>query len=211
MNEGRYNIAIMVPGDLEERAIRTSAKFAPAGALFTLDAARSIPHVSLYHVSFPTGSVSEVVAELGNLFQAVHPFGLRARECRYSRQGGWVNIAYASDTSVVGLHESVIRRVGGFRSRDSERASLSDGREFSSEERENLDRCGWVSSYGRYDPHLTITRLAEDATTDVGCVRAEEFSFTAGKVGFFAMGEHGTCRDLVAEFVFAAKRNHELF
>lgn len=75
--------------------------------------------------------------------------------------------------------------------------------DFTPEQKENIKKYGYPDAMSLYFPHLTIIRLkdellAKKISKDINWNISE---FIVNKLAIYEMGEHGTCRKLVKEFL----------
>lgn len=195
----KYNVAIIPPEAVRERAIEMSEWIAAEGSQFVLDGEGLHPHVTLYHVALESDRVPLVITALSAGLESVRPFFLRQGPYR-AVEDEWIDASYDRDEPIMRLHTSVIEAVAELRANQETEKDREDFASLSDDERGSLSRSGWIGAFESYVPHLTFARLKEKDASIISKLPFEDFGFYADRIGLYEMGEHGTCTRLVHEF-----------
>ncbi|MFA9261960.1 MAG: 2'-5' RNA ligase family protein [Undibacterium sp.] len=195
----KYNVAIIPPEAVRERAIEMSEWIAAEGSRFVLDDENPYPHISLYHVALDVDRVPLVITALTAGLESVRPFFLRQGPYR-AVEDEWIDVSYDRYEDVMRLHTAVIEAVGDLRANQGTEKDREDFASLSENQRGSLLRTGWTEAFERYVPHLTFSRLNKKDAGIISKLPFEDFGFYVDRIGLYEMGEHGTCTRLVHEF-----------
>jgi len=86
-------------------------------------------------------------------------------------------------------------REGQMREKDKARIS-----EMTKTEQKNLKLYGYRSVGANFFPHLTFSKLEKFDKSALSNIDKSNFSFKVNKIGFFYLGDYGTCRKLIEIF-----------
>jgi hypothetical protein len=199
----RVNIAIIPTDKVRDKAITLSQQiFSNNTAFFELDGIALHPHITLYAACFPENAIPEILHKVETLLQDVDCF-----DCIPKSAGGgqgYLGIRFNRIPDIQKLHEKIVNSINPTRIRYM-KDEIDDGSIYKAnlpqEEIENIKKYGYGPVLDRYSPHLTISRLKNNAPTEdvIADTTWREFQFTAKTIGVFRMEEHGTCRELLKD------------
>ena len=193
-----FNIVILPPKNISQKAISISKKLRVKGGLFTLGNKVYFPHVTLYMAEFPLKNIPKIKSLLQKFVIKIKPFNLNSSDYRQS-PGGYVDVAYKKSKKIKDIQKSLIDllnplREGLIMESDKERLHTSI-----KTEQKNIKLYGYRYAKSQFDPHITFTKLKEYNTSAVAMPKTD-FSFKAESVAIFSKGEHGTCNKLIKKF-----------
>jgi len=81
--------------------------------------------------------------------------------------------------------------------REKDKARIS---EMTKTEQKNLKLYGYRSVGANFFPHLTFSKLEKFDKSALSNIDKSNFSFKVNKIGFFYLGDYGTCRKLIEIF-----------
>lgn len=200
----RYNIVI-----IPTPAVNHDAEFVSefiAGkqeTCFVLDHATQFPHISLYHVYLDEASVKEVADAVQRIAKSFAPFTVQSTGY-HTVKGEWIDASYVLDEPLFKLHRACLEGIAPFRVRQKDVVMREDWSDSSPARQENLELYGWSEARDLFRPHLTLARLKGKVDEDFLEIFPEKnFSFEVCKIGLYELGEHGTCRKLLAEYTLS--------
>lgn len=205
----RLNVALKVPNDAAERAIRLSHGIAEEHkAFFILDGEELHPHITVYSTEYPANNRDKIFESLKNVSRRNKSMNLRFTD--FGAEYGWIGINIKNSREILNLHKEVITELNPLRDGHIREEYGEPSRkhpikiEFSPEQQENIDNYGHPMVMDLYKPHMTIIRLesVEEAATATEDLKWGVENFTATSLAAYRSGEHGTCRELIQEFSF---------
>ena len=202
MTYQKYNVALIPSEVVGIHAIEMSQMLERNGGMFTLDNARTYPHVSLYHVPLDPEKREEIIRVLRETLFLIQAMPLKQSEYR-STNHGFVSVGYERNESLFDLHRAVLQSLEPFWAREIREEEKNEER--SSEQQVNMNRYGWNTADTLFDPHMTFSRLREPNPGIVTHMTPQNFSFVSDLVGLFELGEHGTCTRCLAIFELQKK------
>jgi 2'-5' RNA ligase len=195
-----YNIVIDASASVATSA-REVSRFASqeiGGTFFELDDTLHIPHLTLLHIALEESVLPQVALMLESIAENFEPFLLRQDKYRLV-DTRWLDMSYQIDEPLMKLHQAILAIIAPLRVRTEEGEQTEDWSDLSPERQENLELYG-SSEVGRlYRPHLTLTRFRESREESLlEELPTPEFSFIASSLDIYELGEHGTCKNIVA-------------
>jgi len=194
-----FNIVICPPVKISKRAIAVSKKLKNRNALFVLDGKNYFPHITLYMTEFPLKNVVKVRKLLKQFAVKTKPFEISSSKYRQNTDG-YIDVDYKKSKNINELQKKIIKllnplREGQMRQKDKARIS-----EMTKAEQKNLKLYGYRGVGAKFFPHLTFSKLEKFDKSALSGVDKSNFSFRVDKIGFFYLGDYGTCRKLIEIF-----------
>lgn len=179
--------------------MRLSRSLKKHGGLFVLNERLYSSHITLYMMELPLENLSAAKHILKEIAASRRSFMLNPLTWNQSRDG-YIDVEYRKDKSLSNLQKIVIRRInplrnGLLREKDIERLKLTSGLE-----KKNIQTYGFRSVGANFKPHLTLTKLKAYKAEANPRINSRRMSFKAREIGIFYLGEHGSCRKLVAKY-----------
>ncbi len=199
MGYKRYNIAIIPPQAIVERAIAMSEALRKFDSFFVLDGKTLYPHISLYHAPFTEECLGDVIKKLEEVAADTRSFPVR-QEAYYPDQGVWVGVRYVADKAILDLHTRVVEATKGYRAQQDDVRYLARWAELGHKQRENIKDCGWTDSFALFSPHLSFTKLRQPCADVPSHLPEHDFSFQVDHIALVERGEYGACVGTVADF-----------
>ena len=199
MDYQRYKISVVVPQDIAAQAIEMSQALRQFGSVFVLDGETIHPHLSLYHVPFDEAALAVAITAVGEIAAATKPFLLQ-QDTYYPDQGVWIGVRYVADKAILDLHTAVIEATKQYRAEQDDARYAARWADLGPEQRKNIGDCGWSDAFTQYSPHISFTKLEQPRADVLAHLPHRDFSFLADHIGLYAVGEHGVCTELVADF-----------
>ncbi|MCW1888656.1 MAG: 2'-5' RNA ligase family protein [Candidatus Moranbacteria bacterium] len=202
-----YNIVIDASDEvsLVAREVSRFALEEIGGAFFELDESVHIPHLTLLHIALEESALPRVALMLESIAENFEPFLLRQDKYRLV-DNRWLDMSYELDEPLMKLHQAVLAIIAPLRVRTPEGEQKEDWSDLSPERQENLELYGSAEVARLYRPHLTLTRFKEPREEALlEGLPAREFSFVARSLDIYELGEHGTCKNIVATCALGEK------
>lgn len=197
----QLNIAFRIPEEVAKIAMNLSEEIAQKeDAYFVLDGVEYFPHATNYAVEFPAKNLDKIIKAVEQLSLEFLPFEV-STTMNIADQG-WIGVYFEYSNIIRKMHSAFVKNLNPLRENRIRDKFESDDRFSPEDERENIAKFGhpWVMEL--YEPHLTITKLKDEAAAEK--VAREMIwpikKFKVDTVGIFIGGEHGTCRKLIREF-----------
>lgn len=199
MDYKRYDIVIIPPPDIAEQAMALSRLLVPFGSFFVLDGVARHPHLSLYRVPFYESVLPTVMPLIDRFARSIEPF-LLIQDTYYPDQGVWVGVRYVANKALFDLHTGVIDALKPHRVIEDDARYADRWAEMTTEQRRNIEECGWAHAYTRYSPHMSFTKLQKPRADVLAHLPQRELSFIADHIGLYELGQHGAPDILIADF-----------
>ena len=199
MKSKSFNVVIYPPTGISKKAISISKKLKKKGGLFVLDGINYFPHITVYMTEFPLKNVAKIRKLLKQFAAKTKPFEIRSLKYRHNKDGS-MDVIYQRSRNVDGLQKKIIKLLNPLREglvREKEKGRVS---KMTKDEQKNLKLYGYRSVGAEFFPHLTFTKLEKLDKSALVNISKLNFSFEVGKIGFFYLGDYGTCRKLVETF-----------
>ncbi len=199
MQSKSFNIVIYPPSNISKRAIAISRNLKKNGGLFVLDGKKYFPHITIYMTEFPVKNIPKIRKILRGFATKTKSFRTTSLKYRQN-EDGYIDVNYRKSKEIMELQKKIISllnplREGLLRPKDEARKS-----EFGKEQQRNIMRYGYRSVGKEFFPHLTFTKLEKFDKPALSKIEKSNFSFDADKIGFFYLGDYGTCRKLIEIF-----------
>ncbi len=157
-----------------------------------------IPHLTLLHIALEESVLPQVALMLESIAENFEPFLLRQDTYRLVDKR-WLDMSYEIDEPLIKLHQAILAIIAPLRVRTKEGEQTEEWSDLSPERQENLELYGSSEVARLYRPHLTLTRFKEPREESLlECLPTPEFSFIADSLDIYELGEHGTCKNIVA-------------
>lgn len=190
---------VLLPSDeLAENAIKASVLLEPYGSLFTLELGKYFPHASLFMLQLRQADIAQVQELLGDIAKEFQSLQLKAE--RFYQAQCYVDVEYGKNEQLIQMQQSVVNTLNpirdGMREKDKARMAEATGLALA-----NFQKYGYKYVGELFRPHITFTRFNEeqpDAEKVLPLITSFDGSFT--KIGFFEMGDNGTCVRKIADF-----------
>ena len=101
-----YNIAIIPPKGISEKAIRVSRSLKKEDVFFILDGKKYFPHITIYMAELPKKNLSKIKKTLKLISQNIKTFKIRSN--KYRHENGWVHVNFKKDHSLAKLQAEII-------------------------------------------------------------------------------------------------------
>lgn len=199
----RINIAVRVPGNVSREVMALSKGIGKANeSYFVLNASSALPHITLYSPEYPVQRIPEVLETVRRIAASTKPF--TAHFTQVDSHRGYIDLALENTAAWVNLHTTVVQALNPLRDGHL-RAKYLDQNElknYSPSQQENMNIFGSVEVGASFRPHLTLVKLADStAAKEVAeGVQLPVKPFAVATLAAFTMGEHGTCRKVVAQW-----------
>lgn len=204
MKNKPFNIVILPPEEIAKKAMAVSKKLKKKGGLFVLDDKNYFSHITIYAAEFPIKNMPKIKSVLRDFAARTKPF--RAASLKYRQNvEGYVDVSYRRSKQMKKLQADIISLINPLRERTLRPKDAARLDSLSGRQRRNLKRYGTRNIGEDYFPHITFTRLAKFDKSALAVIKKADFSFEVRKLGFFYLGENGTCRKLIATFDLVRK------
>ena len=194
-----FNIAIYPPTEISKKAIGVSKKLKNKKGLFVLDGKNYFPHITLYMTEFPLKNMTKVRKLLKQFAAKTKPFEISSSKYRQNIDG-YIDVDYKRSKNISELQKKIIKLLNPLREdqmRDKDKARIS---EMTKAEQKNLKLYGYRRVGDKFFPHLTFSKLEKFDKSALSNINKSNFSFKVDKIGFFYLGDYGTCRKLIEIF-----------
>lgn len=198
----RYNIAIIPPAAVTQKAISTSVHLKKSGGVFVLNKRNHFPHITLYAVGFPAKNIRQVRAQLTKLSQTTKPFFMQPRTFRHVYDG-YVDIGFTRNRSISNLQKKIIAALNPLRENHLRAKDKLRLKKMPPLERRNIEQFGFYSVGKNFTPHITFTKLGTPNPKVTQTIQPKDFSFVATRIALCEAGEFGTCKKVLKVFLLA--------
>ncbi len=199
MNSLPYDIALVPSEEIGASAINASNALRIYESLFTLQAGKFYPHVSIYQLQIKDERLPQVDKSLKNIADSSNDFKLKALKYCWSGRG-YLDVEYEKTDELTKLQEKTIAEFNpirdGLRQNDKSRLPNSTGLT-----KENIEKYGTRFVGNLFRPHLTLTRFPGDNPESLKVLpNFLVFSGLFLKLGLFEMGSNGTAIRKIFEY-----------
>jgi len=204
--EIRLNTAFKLPKDTTERVIVLSKEIGrKTEPVFILDGIQFHPHITIYSPEYPESNIDKVLKILKEIADRTTKIQLTFQEIK--SHDGYIGIYFELSPEIKSLHKEIVVELNPLRHnylREEHRLRVDYQMDFSPAQLENIAKYGYPDAMNLYRPHLTIIRLKNESLAEeiVKNIKWETPRFLIEKLALYKMGEHGTCKKLVEEFLF---------
>lgn len=199
----RINIVFKPPIEVAQLVADVSREISQKyETFFTADNQKVFPHITIYSPEYPARNLEKVFEAVENLAREFSPPQFIFREVKAGQ--GFVTLDFDYAEEIKKIHETIVEKLNPLReNRVRQKYTDTYMMKFSDEKRENIKKYGYPNSMAFYLPHMTLARLkdadlAEKVAKDIQWPAKE---FKVDKLGAYKMGEHGTCVELMEEFM----------
>ncbi len=199
MESKSFNIVIYPPVDISKKAISISKKLEEKGGLFVLNGKKYFPHITVYMAEFPVKNIPKIRKMLRDFAVKTKPFRITSSKYRQV-EDGYIDVSYKKSKDIEELQKKIIAllnhlREGLLRLKDEARMN-----EYNKAQQHNIKLYGYRSVGEEFFPHLTFTKLEKFDKSAFLNIGKLNFSFKVDKIGFFHLGDYGTCHKLIEIF-----------
>ena len=148
---------------------------------------------------FPSKNVTKIRKLLKQFAVKTKPFEIRSSKYRQNTDG-YIDVDYKKSKNINELQKKIIKLLNPLREgqmREKDKARIS---EMTKTEQKNLKLYGYRSVGANFFPHLTFSKLEKFDKSALSNIDKSNFSFKVNKIGFFYLGDYGTCRKLIEIF-----------
>jgi len=194
-----FNVAIYPPAEISKRVIAISKKLKNKNGLFVLDGKNYFPHITLYMTEFPLKNMVKIKKLLKQFAVKTKPFEISSSKYRQNTDG-YIDIDYKKSKNINEFQKKIIKLLNPLREgqiREKDKARIS---EMTKAEQKNLKLYGYRSVGDKFFPHLTFSKLEKFDKSALLNIDKSNFSFKVNKIGFFYLGDYGTCHKLIEIF-----------
>ncbi len=202
MQSKSFNIVIYPPKEVLQKTMTVSKKLKKKKGLFVLDGKNYFPHITIYMTQFPVKNVQKVRKILRDLTAKTKPFCVTSLKYRQSGDG-YIDVDYKKSKEIKDLQKKMIAFLNPLREgllRPEDEVSMSG---LDKAQRRNIKHYGYRSVGTEFFPHITFTKLEKFDKSALSKIEKLNFSFDVDKIGFFYLGEYGTCCKLIEIFDLA--------
>ena len=194
-----FNVAIYPPAEISKRVIAISKKLKNKNGLFVLDGKNYFPHITLYMTEFPLKNMVKIKKLLKQFAVKTKPFEISSSKYRQNTDG-YIDVDYKKSKNINEFQKKIIKLLNPLREgqmREKDKARIS---EMTKAEQKNLKLYGYRSVGDKFFPHLTFSKLEKFDKSALLNIDKSNFSFKVNKIGFFYLGDYGTCHKLIEIF-----------
>jgi len=194
MNVGHtiaIDVALLLPEPVVARVVALNRILSAHGQNLRLDGSH-LPHITLAQQFVAGANLPGLLAAVAGIARAERPFELQVRGVL--RQATALTLAIAHSEPLQRLHESLMGALAGFEETAcGESSFLSGGEEIRPNDVDWVAHYSSRSSFGRYQPHITIGH--GELTGPV-----KPLDFVADQLAVCHLGRYCTCRAVLAEW-----------
>ncbi len=194
-----FNIVIYPPAEVSKRAIIVSKELKKKNSLYVLDDKNYFPHITLYMAAFPLKNIRKVKELLKQFAPKIKSFKITSSKYRQNIDG-YIDVVYKKSKNINELQKKIINLLNPLREGqmiENDEVQIS---EMTKAEQNNLKFYGFRRIGGHFFPHLTFSKLEKFDKSALSYIDKLNFSFKVNKIGFFYLGDYGTCRKLIEIF-----------
>lgn len=203
MNSLPCDVVLLPSSELANKAIEASKATKQFESFFTLEDGKFYPHMSLYMFQLDEADISKVGEVLTRIAKDTKT--ISAKATTYSLGTGfgvgYVDPEYEVTEELSRLQNKVVEAVNPIRAgmRESDIKKMQDAEGI---KLDNLKKHGYPAIGELFRPHITLTRLKEHNPKVLELLPQDVTTFSGvfDRLGFFEMGENGTCIRKIAEF-----------
>lgn len=195
------NVSLLPSVEVIQRVIGLSAELETIGE-FILDHATRLPHLTLYMARLERARVDKAVEAVETLLDSTSPLELTCTGALVT-DGQYVELSYVRTSELVDLQHAVVDRMVPMRYVPEDYASYYETYfgPYSDEQRENVRTSGYDLMGDLFRPHITLTRLRQNAVASqtLEALRPEAFSCRCDTVAILEADDLGAGRQLLQQ------------
>lgn len=198
----RLNTVFIPPREVGEKAIELSRAIGNlAGTYFVLDGVNFYPHITIYPPEYPEENIVKVLGTVERVARSLNRLEFKFKNLDSGQ--GYLGMAFEHSDEIQQAHEKLVSALNPLREGRIRDKYAEYHMEFNSEQLQNIEKYGYPGAMDLYNPHLTITRSKDETKAEkfLSTIKWDIPEFMVNKIGVYKMGEHGTCRELVKEFI----------
>jgi len=201
----RLNTAFKLPEKTSQKVVALSKKIGEKNeAIFILDGVQFHPHITIYSPEYPKSNIDKISKILREIADHTTKVQLNFQEIKC--HDGYIGIYFELSPEIKSLHEEILTRLNPLREsylKERDQSGSDYQMNFSPEQLENIAQYGYPDAINLYKPHLTIIRLKDELSAEriTKEFKWEIAQFLIEKLALYKMGEHGTCKELIGEFI----------
>lgn len=200
------NIVFMPPKEVFDFSISQFNEIAKNNAVsFKLDGVNNFPHITIYQLNIPSENLEKLYKALEDITGGTLLEDLEFTE--YEMHEGYIGVSFLPSESIRRTQRQVIEVVNKLREgRNVVEPDSAAASHFSDKQREVIKEFGFDNLLEFYNPHITITRMADvqKAEEIIKTLKWPFKEFKASSIGVYERGEYGTCNKLLKEFRLGA-------
>lgn len=199
MESGPYNIVIIPPADISQKAIRISRELKKEGGLFALNGKTNFPHSTILIQELPLKNLSKIRDALRDVSKKTKRISMKSLGV-WTGGYGYVGVGYERSRELLLLQKRIIKAVNPLRENLQRKSTSKPTCTYTKHEVRNRLRYGHWFVGTSYSPHMTLTKFAESKDSEALLTLPEHFSFIADRIGLFTLGDYGTSSKLVESY-----------
>ncbi len=172
----KYNIAIIPPEDICNRAISISQNLFEYGGIFKLGKKINFPHVTIGHLECSDEIfLGSIINNTQKITKQINKFDI-VQDKYDIYKNEWVFVSFMLSNALRDVEQQIknILMIN------------------------NIEKTS--KDFDDFPAHITFSRMSIDDVFDIGILPKYDFSFTVDKIGIFELGEHGINKRLLKEF-----------
>jgi 2'-5' RNA ligase len=196
----KINLALNLPQDIQARALELSRQLARQSEAYFVLGEENHLHVTLYAVEFPDSMTQEVFDVTQQIACDTEPLLCTVKGVETHQ--GYIGVELDTSAAIRSLHQRVVYALAPLRAQAGE-SSTDYNMMFTPEQIANIERYGYADALQLYNPHFTLVRLKNEgqAKKIIPDLRWDISTFIVRSIGVYTMGDHGTCKELLADFL----------
>jgi 2'-5' RNA ligase len=200
---------VLLPGtELSARALEIAGEITVGqNVLFRLDNQNFFAHLTLHNLEYPEKNLTKVLQATEEIAKATPAPRLVYKG--FSDGFGYVGLAFEKSAELETLHEKFLEAMNPLREghlRAKYETGIAAGK-YNLTQREHIRKYGYHNVLEDFQPHLTLTRFADEAEAtriarDLNTAGAEIAATPAGSLAVCLTGPNGTCVKILKAFGF---------
>ncbi len=171
----KCNIAISLPDDIRDKAIKMSTLVAKNGGIFILGTQNNFPHITIAHFEcYSVKDLDNVVRELEVTLNNIRSFDVN--QFKHRINSGWVDVSFKLNKNILSVYEAVLQIL----------------------KRNNCTKTS--DDWNNNLPHITFSKFDSSEDFDIEALPKYDFSFIVDRIGVFELGDYGTNKKLLKQF-----------
>lgn len=200
-----YDVVILPPPAIRDRAIAVSKRLQRFGTKFVLSKHHYLPHISLYHIKIRRGSLPRFLSELKEIVQTISTGNIQLNG--YVRVPGFSGYWRARRTQwFQRLQARLVTRMAKYFDWEYGVKRLWEEKDWWTPlMRRNVKKYGSPLVGREYDPHITFTIFANPSTERLVSVhppKLPRMTFRATGISVCTIGPAHSCQRIVATIPF---------